>query len=312
MIQKQKYNLKMDNLAPIVLFVYNRLDHTKQTLEALLANKLANQSEIFIYSDAAKSRNDEMKVSEVREYIKKVSGFKKITIIQRERKFGLASNIIDGVTKIVNQYNRIIVLEDDLITSPCFLTFMNEGLELYKDEPRVASIHGYVYPIDGLPETFFIKGSDCWGWATWSDKWNIFEPDGRKLLDEARRLKLEKEMDFNDSYRFVEMLKSQILGKNDSWAIRWYASAFLKDMLTLYPGKSYVQNIGFDSQATHCKIKTNLFNTDLNKNLAINKIDVKEDLVARKKFEIFFKKANPNFISKVFLKIKKLFIGERV
>ncbi|WP_223155714.1 glycosyltransferase, partial [Campylobacter concisus] len=242
----------MDDLAPIVLFVYNRLDHTKQTLEALLANELANQSEIFIYSDAAKSRNDEIKVAEVREYIKKVSGFKKVTIIQRERNFGLASNIIDGVTKIVNEYGKIIVLEDDLITSPYFLSFMNKGLELYKGEPRVASIHGYVYPIDGLPETFFIKGADCWGWATWSDKWSIFEPNGQKLLDEIRKLKLEKEIDFNGSYGFVKMLKSQIVGKNNSWAIRWYASTFLNGMLTLYPGKSYVQNIGFDSQATHC------------------------------------------------------------
>ncbi len=306
MIQKRKDNLKLDDLAPIVLFVYNRLDHTKQTLEALLANELANQSEIFIYSDAAKSRNDEIKVAEVREYIKKVSGFKKVTIIQRERNFGLASNIIDGVTKIVNEYGKIIVLEDDLITSPYFLSFMNKGLELYKDEPRVASIHGYIYPIDSLPETFFIKGADCWGWATWSDKWSIFEPNGQKLLDEIRKLKLEREIDFNGSYGFVKMLKSQIVGKNNSWAIRWYASTFLNGMLTLYPGKSYVQNIGFDSQATHCKIKTNLFDIDLNKNIVIDKIDIKEDLTARKKFEIFFKKINPNLIQRILLKVKRL------
>ena len=108
------------------------------------------------------------------------------------------------------------------------------------------------------------------------------------------------------------MLKSQIVGKNNSWAIRWYASTFLKGMLTLYPGKSYVQNIGFGSQATHCKIKTNLFDTDLNKNIVIDKIDIKEDLDARKKFEIFFKEVNPNFTRKVLLKIKKLFIGERI
>ena len=131
MIQKRKESLKLDDLAPIVLFVYNRIDHTKQTLEALLENELANQSEIFIYSDAAKSRNDEIKVAEVREYIKKVSGFKKVTIIQRERNFGLASNIIDGVTNIVNEYGKIIVLEDDLITSPYFLSFMNKGLDIF-------------------------------------------------------------------------------------------------------------------------------------------------------------------------------------
>lgn len=293
--------------APIVLFVYNRPEHTRLTVEALQKNTLAKDSELFIYSDAAKSKNDEIKVEEVREYIKKISGFKQVVIIERERNFGLANSIIDGVTKIVNEYGKIIVLEDDLVTSPCFLNFMNKGLELYKDDPKVASIHGYVYPIDNLPETFFIKGADCWGWATWSDKWSVFEPSGQKLLDKIRKLKLEKEMDFNGSYGYVEMLKSQIIGKNNSWAIRWYASAFLKDMLTLYPGKSYVQNIGFDSQATHCKSKTNIFNTDLNKKLVIYKIDIKEDLAARKKFEIFFKKINPNFMSKVFLKIRKIF-----
>lgn len=293
--------------APIVLFVYNRPEHTRLTVEALQKNTLAKDSELFIYSDAAKSKNDEIKVEEVREYIKKISGFKQVVIIERERNFGLANSIIDGVTKIVNEYGKIIVLEDDLVTSPYFLNFMNKGLELYKDDPKVASIHGYVYPIDNLPETFFIKGADCWGWATWSDKWSVFEPSGQKLLDKIRKLKLEKEMDFNGSYGYVEMLKSQIIGKNNSWAIRWYASAFLKDMLTLYPGKSYVQNIGFDSQATHCKSKTNIFNTDLNKKLVIYKIDIKEDLAARKKFEIFFKKINPNFIRKVFLKIRKIF-----
>lgn len=293
--------------APIVLFVYNRPEHTRLTMEALQKNTLAKDSELFIYSDAAKSKNDEIKVEEVREYIKKISGFKQVVIIERERNFGLANSIIDGVTKIVNEYGKIIVLEDDLVTSPYFLNFMNKGLELYKDDPKVASIHGYVYPIDNLPETFFIKGADCWGWATWSDKWSVFEPSGQKLLDKIRKLKLEKEMDFNGSYGYVEMLKSQIIGKNNSWAIRWYASAFLKDMLTLYPGKSYVQNIGFDSQATHCKSKTNIFNTDLNKKLVIYKIDIKEDLAARKKFEIFFKKINPNFIRKVFLKIRKIF-----
>lgn len=293
--------------APIVLFVYNRPEHTRLTMEALQKNTLAKDSELFIYSDAAKSKNDEIKVEEVREYIKKISGFKQVVIIERKRNFGLANSIIDGVTKIVNEYGKIIVLEDDLVTSPYFLNFMNKGLELYKDDPKVASIHGYVYPIDNLPETFFIKGADCWGWATWSDKWSVFEPSGQKLLDKIRKLKLEKEMDFNGSYGYVEMLKSQIIGKNNSWAIRWYASAFLKDMLTLYPGKSYVQNIGFDSQATHCKSKTNIFNTDLNKKLVIYKIDIKEDLAARKKFEIFFKKINPNFIRKVFLKIRKIF-----
>ena len=303
---QQGNSLKLNDLAPVVLFVYNRLGHTMQTIEALQKNKLASKSKLFIYSDAAKNENSKQAVSEVRRYIKNIDGFKSVTIVEREKNYGLANSIIDGVTEIVNKYGKIIVLEDDLVTSPYFLKFMNKGLCIYKNEPQIASIHGYVYPIDGLPETFFIKGADCWGWATWSDKWSIFEPNGQKLLDEIRKLKLEKEIDFNGSYGFVKMLKSQIVGKNNSWAIRWYASTFLNGMLTLYPGKSYVQNIGFDSQATHCKIKTNLFDIDLNKNIVIDKIDIKEDLTARKKFEIFFKKINPNLIQRILLKVKRL------
>ena len=170
-----------------MLFVYNRLNFTKRTLEALQKNELANKSELFIYSDAAKNENDLEKVAKVREYIKNIGGFKKIITIKRKVNTGLAPSIINAVTKIVNKYGKIIVLEDDLVTSRYFLRFMNEALEAYKNEPKVASIHGYIYPITNLPETFFIKGADCWGWATWNNKWSIFERDGKKLLDKVKK-----------------------------------------------------------------------------------------------------------------------------
>ena len=263
------------NLAPIVLFVYNRLDLTKQTVEALQKNELANKSELFIFSDAAKTENIQFKVNRIREYIKKISGFKKVIIFERKENWGLANSVIDGVTKIVNKYGKIIVLEDDLVTSPYFLSFMNKALELYKDEAKIASIHGYIYPIKNLPETFFIKGADCWGWATWKDKWSIFESDGKKLLDEIKKKNLEREIDFNGSYGYTKMLKDQIKGKNNSWAVRWYISVFLKDMITLYPGQSYVQNIGFDSDATHCKSKTDLFKINLNNQFRAELIFIK-------------------------------------
>ena len=105
----------------------------------------------------------------------------------KEKKFGLAKSIIDGVGKVLDLHEKIIVLEDDLVTSPYFISFMNEALIMYKDEPKVASIHGYIYPIEGLPDSFFIKGADCWGWATWQEKWKIFETDGKKLLNELKK-----------------------------------------------------------------------------------------------------------------------------
>lgn len=293
-------------LAPIILFVYNRPRHTRQTVEALQKNQLASESKLFIYSDAPKNENAVVKVAEVREYLDTINGFKSITIIKRDTNWGLANSIIDGVTKTVNEYGKIIVLEDDLVTSPYFLRFMNEALEMYKDEPKVASIHGYIYPIKNLPQTFFIRGADCWGWATWSDKWSLFEADGQKLLNELKKRKLQKEADFNSSYGFTKMLKDQIMGKNSSWAIRWYMSAFLNDKLTLYPGQSYVQNIGHDAEGTHCTSETDVFKVELNYDIAINKIIVREDREAREKIEMFFQRLKLNVLQRVFLKLQRM------
>ncbi len=295
------------NLAPIVLFVYNRPWHTKQTVEALQKNELAKESELYIYSDEAKSEDAQKSVDEVREYIDKIDGFKRIIVIKREKNWGLADSIINGVTKVVNKYGKIIVLEDDLVTSPYFLKFMNDSLDMYEKDKTVASIHGYIYPINNLPNTFFIKGADCWGWATWKDRWGIFEPDGQKILDELQFKKLENKADFNGSFGYTKMLKNQINGKNNSWAIRWYMSTFLKNMLTLYPGKSYVQNIGFGEDGTHCTSTTDVFDVILSTNDSINKIDVREDLESRRKIELFLKSLKKNTFQRIKSKLKSLF-----
>jgi hypothetical protein len=251
------------NLAPIVLFIYNRPWHTRKTIEALLKNELAEQSALFIYSDGPKKAEYLDKVYEVREYIHTITGFSSVSIIERERNLGLALSIITGVTEIVNRFGKIIVLEDDMVTSSYFLRYMNEALEMYDKEEKVISIHGYMYPVTAqLPETFFIKGADCWGWGTWKRGWDLFEADGTKLLKELKSRKLKKRFDFNGTYHFTKMLKEQISGKIDSWAIRWYASALLKDGLTLYPGKSLVQNIGTDNSGIHC-CKTDCFRTEV-------------------------------------------------
>lgn len=303
--QQSKFSLE---LAPIVLFVYNRLDHTKQTLEALQKNEFAKQSELFIYSDAAKDEYVKQKVDEVREYIKTIDGFKKVIIVERDKNWGLANSIIDGVTNIVNEYRKIIVLEDDLVTSPFFLKFMNEALNIYQDESKVISIHGYMYPIEGLPDTFFIKGADCWGWATWKRGWDLFEEDGSKLLNELRMKKLQKEADFNDAFYFSRMLKDQIKGKNNSWAVRWYMSAFLKGMLTLYPGVSYIQNIGNDESGTHCGT-SNVFDVVLNNELQIKKTESLENVKAKQQMEYFLKSLKISFLQKIKLKIKRILLG---
>lgn len=251
-------------LAPIVLFTYCRPWHTQQTVEALLRNKEAAYSDLYIYSDAPKNDSARSGVVETRRYIRSITGFKSINIIERERNWGLANSLIDGITHIVGEYGRVIVVEDDIVTSPYFLRYMNEGLELYKDEEQVACIHGYMYPsTKKLPEMFFIKGADCWGWATWKRAWDVFNSDAQVLLNEINKRKLQREFNFNYTYPYTDMLKAQIRGEVDSWAIRWYASAFLNNMYTLYPGQSMVVQIGMDGvEATHCT-RNNCYEVEL-------------------------------------------------
>jgi hypothetical protein len=248
-------------LAPIVLFVYNRPKHARLTIEALQKNLLVSESELFIYSDGPKRESDREVVDEIRQYLAAVDGFTRITIIKREQNMGLANSIISGVSEVLSRYGKIIVLEDDMITSPYFLRYMNEALELYEHEERVISVHGYLYPVqERLPETFFLKGADCWGWGTWKRGWDLFESDGTKLFKELKARRLEQRFDFNGTYDYIKMLKGQASGKNDSWAVRWYASALLNDRLTLFPGHSLVQNIGTDKSGIHCN-ETDVFRT---------------------------------------------------
>jgi hypothetical protein len=280
------------NFAPIVLFTYNRPLHTRLTIEALLKNQYANESDLIIFSDAPKTENDKIKVLETRQYLKTICGFRSLKIVERIDNYGLANNIIDGVTTIVNKYGRIIVLEDDLITSSFFIRYMNEALSLYENASEVACIHGYIYPSKGeLPETFFIKGADCYGWGTWKRAWSIFNSDGEALLKELKERNLTKAFDFESSYPYTRMLKRQIRGEISSWAIRWYASAFLKGMFTLYPGRSLIKNNGIDGSGTNCETGSE-FDVELsNTPIAVARIPIKESEIGKKRFIYYFRHA---------------------
>ena len=239
--------------APILLFVYNRPEHTRRCIQSLLKNSLASESYLFIYADGAKDSTQQEAVNEVRNYIRTIQGFKQTTLIERSENWGLARNIIDGVTTQVNRYGKVIVLEDDLVVAPYFLQFMNDALEVYKDEPKVGHIQACDFTQDSsLPSTFLIKWTGSWGWATWDRAWKYFNPNGKELLQELEERKLTRIFDFNGKYGFTQMLRRQIEGKNNSWAIRWNASLFLKDILSLNVGRSLVQNEGFDGSGTNC------------------------------------------------------------
>ena len=298
----------MNVLAPIVVFTYNRPEHTLRTLNALLMNPLANESDIIIYSDSARTANHNKAVDEVRNYLSKLTGFRSIKVIHRDKNFGLAESIIQGVTEVLQQSEKVIVLEDDMVVSPYFLEYMNEALEQFVDDDRVVSVHGYVYPVDiELPEAFFLPGADCWGWATWRRGWALFNSDGQYLLDELVRRHLIQEFDYNGAYPFLNMLKDQIKGANDSWAIRWHASAFLAGKLTLYPGRSLVHNIGTDSSGTHSEdsdsMDAKLSETKIN----LNNIAVESSRTAREAFENFFRQSQKKLLNRLLGKAGCLF-----
>ncbi len=241
-------------LAPVVVFAYARADHLQRTIESLLANPEAANTDVIFFCDAAKQPAHEPKVDAVRTYVDGVQGFRCVRRVYRESNYGLARSVIEGVTQVLAEHDHVIVLEDDLLVSPHFLRYMNNALARYESEPRVASIHGYCYPVgEPLPQTFFLEGADCWGWATWSRAWAHFEPDGAKLLEQLRARKLTRAFDLDGQYPYTQMLQDQVAGRNSSWAIRWHAACFLKGLLTLYPGHSLVENIGNDASGTHCE-----------------------------------------------------------
>jgi len=245
----------MQNLAPIALFVYNRPTHTLRTLKFLQQNELATDSRLFIFSDGAKAPDDDEKVAEVRRLIHSIDGFKSIKIIERKENLGLASSIIAGVTEVINLYGKIIVFEDDLVTSPYTLRYFNDALNRYQDEEKVMHIGAYMYPLKEnlLPETFFYRAASSWGWATWASAWKNFEPSIDIIIKQFDKPKIAS-FSIDHKMNFWKQIKEFKNGKNNSWAIRWYASIFLKGGLTLNPAHSLVNNIGHDGTGVHSGI----------------------------------------------------------
>ena len=255
-----------------------------------MKNPEAGKVEVHFFSDAAKTEKDEAAVAAVRDYLKSLSGFGYIHIHEAEENQGLSSSIISGVGRLLESAPGIIVLEDDMACQPFFLQYMIEGLERYANDVQVASIHAYTYPIEDLPESFFLKGADCWGWATWPRAWRCFEENGALLLDKLIRQKALRRFNYEGSYPYQRMLEQQIKGENQSWAVRWYASALLQGMLTLYPGKSLIRNLGNDNSGTHSQL-TDIYEPLLAESKPNFPLQIEESEAAYKAFVRFFKKS---------------------
>jgi hypothetical protein len=239
--------------APIALFAYRRPQHLERAIEALRANPEAADTPLYVFCDAPKDASVAESVMQVRRLLRRIEGFAGVRCIYRDENFGLSRNITGGVSDVLNQHESVIVVEDDIVVSPFFLRFMNDALTCYRKETRVGSISGYCYPVArAAPDSYLIRGADCWGWATWRDRWQYFDPDGASLLAQLRSRNLTHAFDFDGAMGFTRMLEDQIAGRNDSWAVRWHASCFLRDLLILYPCRSLALNIGVDGSGTHC------------------------------------------------------------
>ena len=242
-------------LAPIVVFSYNRPDHLRQTLDALSKNDLANESVLYIYCDGVKddaSNEQRLQVERNREVAHDVTGFKEVHVVEREQNIGLKDNIVGAVTEIVNQYRCVITLEDDVVTSVGFLKYMNDALELYANEERVMHISAYMYPhMSRLPETFFYPVPyPGGGWATWQRAWNQYNDNAQELY-EFWKNKLETFDIYGGDY-LSNQLKENQEGTIRTWFVKWYAVMRRQNALSLYPGRSLTNNIGFDDSGANC------------------------------------------------------------
>lgn len=269
------------SFSPIVLFTYNRPLHTKRTLDALALNPEAKDSDLYIYCDGSKLENDAenlIKIKEVEDIIKNEDRFKTVHVTISKKNKGLAKSIIEGVTFVVNKHGKVIVLEDDIVTSKGFLKFMNDSLKLYEDNDKVMHISGYMYPnAINLPETFFFNVPLCWGWATWSSAWRHFNNDSVFLWNKLKSEKLFAKFNKFGSDYLSAQLAHNISGKLNTWFIKWHASVLLQNGFTLYPKQSLVQNIGFDNSGAHNGTHVEFNHKSLASNIEVKTIELVEE-----------------------------------
>jgi MoaA/NifB/PqqE/SkfB family radical SAM enzyme/polysaccharide pyruvyl transferase WcaK-like protein len=250
-------NNKID-LAPIVLFVYNRPWHTEQTLKALSVNELADQSTLYIYSDGLKNNSNPentKQVNEVRALIKSKKWCKEIIIIERDKNWGLADNIVDGITSVVNKHDKVIVLEDDIVTTVGFLKYMNTALDVYLNDKSVMSISGLSRNFETNKNTYFLPFPNSHGWGTWKDSWKHYNNDISFLFETITLNGDQERFSLNNHLTSYRQLRENYEGKLKTWGVKWYASFFLQNGIALYPKLSLVKNIGYDNTGENCRLE---------------------------------------------------------
>ena len=295
------------HISPIIIFTYNRLNHLDTLIKSLKKNVLFEKSKVLVFSDGPKNEIDKKKIKKIRIYLKKKLISSNFEIIERSSNYGLSKNIIDGINHTFKKYDQAIILEDDLEVSPIFLNYMNDALNLYASSKNVASISGYMYPIEPKKfsnDFFFLKLIESWGWGTWKRAWNNFEKNSLRLKKKIDEKKLANEFNFESGVSYYKILEGNINGLNDSWAVRWYASTFLKNMYTLFPSKSFVKNIGIDNSGENCSYTTvydSSVNFEYNKLKKNNSIELLSDRILLQSFfrKVKYKRYLDNVINKI-------------
>lgn len=251
----------MRSLAPIVFFAYNRPEHTRLVLESLRKNRLADESKLCIFIDGPKP-GASVETLEANAEVKKVVREKKwcseVTIVEATENKGLIKWNVDGITKMVNEFGRVIVMEDDSLLSPGFLTYMNDALDFYENNPKVMHIAAYRRPdlstVEVKESTYFFYHTTTWGWATWKRAWDHFKLDPSAVHEAVKKKGNIKRLNMDGTFEFFWGLKAVAKGKLRSWNAIWHSTVFLNDGLCLYPHKSLVSNIGHDGSGANCVI----------------------------------------------------------
>lgn len=239
------------SLAPIVFFAFRRPLTTLQSLYTLSRCPEAADSTLYVFCDAAKNAQDEANVRRTREVVRAHPWCARVEVIEAAQNLGLAQSVIGGVTRVCQEHGRVIVVEDDLLLARGFLAYMNESLRRYASHERVMSISGHTFAAShSEPRACFLPAATSWGWATWSRAWSEFEYQPRGL-DHLSAPGVAHRFDLDGSFDYAGLLRAQMSGGVDSWAIRWWWTIFRREGLGLFPCNSLVKNIGASLLATH-------------------------------------------------------------
>lgn len=288
---------------PVAVFCYNRLDHLRVTIDALARNHGAEQTDLFVFSDAARSQHEEAEVNAVRHYVETLTGFKSVTLSKHTRNKGLKKSITEGVTEVCRNYGAAIVLEDDIETAPFFLTFMNECLEKYLNTRDVLAVSGFSYIERGGVGTYFATQPLCWGWATWEDRWDEYDAAYSSNFELSN--KEIRRFNYGGGFNFYQQYKLNKSRRLNTWYIFWYLHAFVTGRVTIYPNQSLCRNLGFDGSGTNSSEKVNYNSAFFEGRILVESLPAVPDEVAYRQIERRLKKLKPSILRRISNRLDK-------